>query len=99
MILRPPTPTRPLTLFPYTTPFRSRRHPPGDLRAVLDRLERRAHRDLGLAVADVAADQPVHRHGALHVALDLVDGRQLVGRLVEGERVLERSEEHTSELQ
>ena len=65
------------------------RHQHGDLLAVLDRLERRAHRDLGLAVADVAADQPVHRHGPAHVALDLLDGGQLVGRLVERERVLE----------
>ena len=66
-----------------------RRAQDGDLLAVLDRLERRAHRDLGLAVADVAADQPVHRHGPLHVDLDLVDGAQLVGRLDVGEGVLE----------
>ena len=38
-----------------------RRHEYGDLLAVLHRLERRTDRDLGLAVADVAADQPVHR--------------------------------------
>ena len=38
-----------------------RRHEHGDLLAVLHRLERGAHGDLGLAVADVAADQPVHR--------------------------------------
>ncbi len=60
-----------------------------DLLAVLDRLERGAHRDLGLAVADVAADQPVHGHGPLHVDLDLVDGAQLVGRLDVREGVLE----------
>ena len=66
-----------------------RRHQHRDLLAVLHRLERRPDRDLGLAVADVAADQPVHRHGALHVGLDLVDGAELVGGLVEGERVLE----------
>ncbi len=64
-------------------------HQHGDLLALLDRLERGPHRDLGLAVADVAADQPVHRHGAAHVGLDLVDGAQLVGRLVEREGVLE----------
>ena len=64
-------------------------HEHRDLLAVLDRLERRAHRDLGLAVADVAADQPVHRDRALHVGLDLVDGAQLVGRLDVGEGVLE----------
>ena len=66
-----------------------RRHEQDDLLAVLDRLERRAYGDLGLAVADVTADQAVHRHGALHVALDLVDRDHLVGRLDERERVLE----------
>ena len=66
-----------------------RRDEQDDLLAVLDRLERRAHRDLGLAVADVAAHQAVHRDGALHVALDLVDRDHLVGRLDERERVLE----------
>ena len=66
-----------------------RRHQHRDLLALLHRLERRAHRDLGLAVADVAADQPVHRHGAPHVGLDLVDGAELVGGLVEREGVLE----------
>ena len=61
----------------------------GHLLAVLDRLEGRPHRDLGLAVADVAADEAVHRHRALHVGLDLVDGAQLVGGLDVGERVFE----------
>ena len=45
-----------------------RRHEDGDLLAVLDRLERGPQRDLGLAVADVADDQPVHRPAGLHVA-------------------------------
>ena len=66
-----------------------RRDEDGDLLAVLHRLERRAHRDLGLAVADVAADDAVHRQRLLHVGLDLVDRRELVGRLDVGERVLE----------
>ncbi len=65
------------------------RHQHGDLLAVLHRLERRAHRDLGLAVTDVAADHPVHRHRALHVRLDLVDGGQLITRLGVGEGVLQ----------
>ena len=38
-----------------------RRHEHGDLLAGVDGLERRADGDLGLAVADVAADQAVHR--------------------------------------
>ncbi len=52
-----------------------------DLLAVLDRLERGPDRDLGLAVADVAGDQPVHGDLAFHVGLDLVDGGELVRRL------------------
>ena len=65
------------------------RHEDRHLLAVLDRLERRSHCDLGLAVADVAADEPVHRDLTLHVGLDLVDRAQLVGRLDIGEGVLE----------
>ena len=65
------------------------RHQDRHLLAVLHRLERRPHRDLGLAVADVAADQPVHRDDLLHVPLDLVDRGQLVGGLDEAEGVLE----------
>ncbi len=40
-----------------------RRDENGHLLAVLHGLERGAHGDLGLAVADVAADDPVHRDG------------------------------------
>ena len=46
-------------------------HQDGDLLAVLYGLERGADSDLGLAVADVAADHPVHRDGLLHIGLDL----------------------------
>ena len=66
-----------------------RRHQNGHLLAVLHRLERGAHRDLGLAVADITADHPVHRHRLFHVRLYLVDRRELVGSLDVGERVLE----------
>ena len=59
-----------------------------DLLAILDRFECRPNRDLGLAVADVAADHPVHRHRFLHVGLDLGDRRELVDRLGEAECVL-----------
>jgi hypothetical protein len=45
-------------------------------------------RDLGLAVADVAADHAVHRDGLLHVGLDLGDRGELVDGLGESERVL-----------
>ena len=64
-------------------------HQDGDLLSILDGLEGGPDRDLGLAVADVAADQPVHRDDLLHVPLDLIDSRKLVGRLHEAERVLE----------
>ncbi len=58
------------------------RHEDGDLRAVLDRLEGGPDRDLGLAVADVADDQPVHRPAGLHVHLRLGHGPELVDRLL-----------------
>ena len=66
-----------------------RRHQDHHLLAVLHGLERRAQRHLGLAVADVAADQAVHRPRGLHVGLDELDRVALVGRLGVGERVLE----------
>ena len=65
-----------------------RRREHGDLLAVLDRLERGADRDLGLAEADVAAHQAVHRVRPLHVGLDVGDRRALVGRLDVREGVL-----------
>src|SRR4051794_11452204 len=66
-----------------------RRREDEDLLAVVRGLERGAERDLGLAVADVAADEAVHRLRALHVGLDLLDRLALVGRLLPGERGLE----------
>ena len=44
------------------------------LLAVLGRLEGGPQGHLGLAVADVAAHQPVHGVRRLHVVLDVVDG-------------------------
>ena len=52
-------------------------------------LEGRAHRDLGLAVAHVAADEPVHRLAPLEVRLHLANRLELVRRLLERERRLE----------
>ncbi len=66
-----------------------RRHQHQHLLAALDRLERGAQRDLGLAVADVAADQAVHRARGLHVGLDHLDRLALVGGLGVGELRLE----------
>jgi hypothetical protein len=53
-----------------------------DLLARAHRLECGAQRDLGLAVADVAADEAVHRLRLFHVGLDLVDAAQLVHGLL-----------------
>ncbi len=57
--------------------------------AVLHGLEGGAHGDFGFAVADVAAEQAVHRLGGFHVALDVGDGGELVVGLVEVEGVFE----------
>ena len=45
-----------------------------NLLAILDGLERRPQGDLGLAVANVADDEAVHRLDGLHVELDLGGG-------------------------
>ncbi len=66
-----------------------RRRQEGDLLAVHHRLERGAHRHFGLAVADVAAQQAIHRRRRFHVALDVGDRGRLVRREIELERVLE----------
>jgi len=60
-----------------------------DLLAVHDGLECRAHRDLGLAVAHVAAEEPVHGRRELHVVFDVGDRRLLVGGQLVFEGVLE----------
>ena len=52
-------------------------------------LEDGAQGNLGLAVAHVAAEQAIHHLGLLHVALDVLDGGQLIRRLLVGEVVLE----------
>src|SRR5262245_49698309 len=54
-----------------------------NLLAVSERLERRSHDDLGLAESDVAAQKPVHGLRALHITLDLFDGRKLIPSLGE----------------
>jgi hypothetical protein len=66
-----------------------RRRQYGNLLAVLYCLERRTHGKLGLAVADVAAEQSVHHDRLLHVGLDLPGRRGLVGRLLIGKGFLE----------
>ena len=66
-----------------------RRHQHQHLLAVGRGLDRGAQRDLGLAVADVAADQAVHRALGLHVGDHVVDRVALVRRLAVGEVGLE----------
>jgi hypothetical protein len=61
----------------------------GHLLAVHHRLERRTHGDLGLAVADVAAEQAVHRRGRFHVLLDVGNGSRLIRRQFVRKRALE----------
>ena len=64
-------------------------HEDGDLEAVGDGLEGGAKGDLGLAIADIAADEPVHGPDAFHIALHVEDGLGLVGGLLVGECVFE----------
>ncbi len=66
-----------------------RRREDQHLLAVGRRLDRGAQRHLGLAEADVAADQPVHRPLRLHVGLDRVDRVELVDGLLVRELGLE----------
>ncbi len=61
----------------------------GGLHPLLDGLERGPDGHLGLAEADVAADQAVHGAVGLHVVLHVLDGLELVGRLLVGEGVLQ----------
>ncbi len=66
-----------------------RRCQDGHLLALGHGLERRSHGDLGLAEADVADEQAVHRLRRLHVALDLLHRALLVRREVVREGGLE----------
>ena len=61
------------------------RHHDRDLLAVERDRERRAQRHLGLAEADVAADQPVHRPAAFEILQRGVDGAELILGLLVGE--------------
>ena len=61
--------------------------------------ERGADRDLRLAEADVAADEPVHRPGRLEILLDGLDRPRLVVRLAVGERRLEPLEPLVREIE
>ncbi len=62
-----------------------RRHHHRDLLARHHRDERRAQRHFGLAEADIAADQPVHRAAARQIRRHRLDTGQLVIRFLIGE--------------
>ena len=64
-------------------------HQHGHLLAILDGLEGRAQRHLGLAEADIAADQPIHRLDQLHIVLDVDQRLELIGRLDIREGILQ----------
>ncbi len=66
-----------------------RRHEHQHLLAADGDGERGAQRDLGLAEADVAADEPVHRMRRLEILLDRLDRRALVLGLAVRELALE----------
>ena len=55
-----------------------RRRQHGNLLAAFDGEKRRAHGHFGLAVADIAANQSIHRLLALHAGEGFVDGALLV---------------------
>ena len=61
-----------------------RRLPP-----LLHRFEDCPQGHLGLAEADIAEDEPVHRHVAFHVRLDVDDGGKLIDGLLIGKASLE----------
>ena len=63
------------------------RHQDRDLFAILYRDERRTHRNFGLAEADVAADQTIHRFRAREVGDDFVDRAPLIRGDVERELI------------
>ena len=64
-------------------------HQHGHLGSAHHRLERGPERDFGLAVADIAADEAVHRARPLHILFHRPNGGQLVGGLDIGERCLQ----------
>ena len=68
-----------------------RRTQENDLLVLLHCLEGGADRDLGLPVADVAADQAVHGLAALHIPLRVLDCLKLILRLFEREHLLKLS--------
>src|SRR3546814_3876641 len=107
MIRRPPRSTRTDTLFPYTTLFRSHDAPPGRRHSVVDMDDSllRALQTFEAALDQVAAGlrQNLYEHIVRNPAgLDKAADEIELGRSGGGKadlNLLDRSEEHTSELQ
>src|SRR3546814_6696162 len=93
MIGRPPIPTRPDTLFPYTTLFLSRRLPVAPDEGAAHALGICKTRDPGHGVDGHGARFHMRARGLGANALDRL------GRCLAGFGQTPRSEEHTSELQ
>jgi hypothetical protein len=55
--------------------------------AGFERPQHRVEGDGGLARADLAHQQPLHRRAGVEVALDLVEGLELVASRLEGQRL------------
>ena len=66
-----------------------RRHQQRALLSIHHAFEGGAQRDLCLSKADIAAQQPVHRYGRLHIGFDLIDTAQLIVRFVVGKAAFE----------
>ena len=64
------------------------RHQIDHLLSLLDRLKCSADGDLCLAVPHISADQPVHDLRALHIMLRVLNGLELIFRLLEGKHLL-----------
>ena len=64
------------------------RHQHCHLLASHDRLEGCPDGNLRLAEAHITAEQPVHRLLSLHIPLNIIDGRKLVGGFLKGKCVL-----------
>jgi hypothetical protein len=62
-------------------------------------LQSRAHRHLGLAKADIAADQPIHRPAAGEVFHDRLDGGQLIVGFSPGKAGRERLPQRAGRLE
>src|SRR3546814_2855492 len=96
MILRPPISTRPDTLFPYTTLFRSQRA----LRALLPERVRDWRRPRAGRYWRRAHVRPARRVVDRHRAATSVEAAALATQRARPRmRSMGRSEEHTSELQ